>query len=153
MRKKRTALFIVIMLLSTSFNLIQLAEPAKAANVCCQKTNAGDYCQFTSQADCDPAFRVAPALCENTNFCQLGCCDDPEGICFTNSPRSLCEAKGGSFSLDPNCNIPQCEKGACQIGNECSFATQSQCRAEAAKFENVGFKFDPGIKSEQDAIN
>ncbi len=154
MTRKSPALFMAFILISASFSLSLLAEPAIAANACCQKTKSGDYCQFTSQEECDPGFQSAPALCENTNFCQLGCCnDDSEGICFTNSPRSLCDAKGGTFSSDPSCSIPQCEKGACIIGNECSFATLSRCKAAAASFENTGFKFDPSIKNELDAIN
>ncbi len=152
--KKSKASFILVILIASMFYVISFSEDVNAANKCCQKTKKGDFCQYTSEQDCDPALLSAYASCENTNFCKLGTCvDTVEGNCYANSPRALCESKNGDFIEKNIDELEQCKKGCCQLGNECSFVTQTRCKKETSKYSTIEMKFDSTIEGEVDCIN
>ena len=133
------------------FSTAIFSTPVLAANACCEKTKDGSYCTYTDESNCDPSFKSAFASCENTYFCQAGCCNvGSEGKCYENSPRSLCESKEGTFSTDKSCkSVGQCQRGCCQLSNECFFVTQTQCKLETGKYPNLVMQFAQSDSEEQ----
>ncbi len=127
------AFSIITILLAATFYVSLLSVDVRAINVCCEKTIADDYCQYTDEANCDQSVRQvnAVASCEWTSYCQLGCCYGLENTgCSRSTSKATCEAKNGIFSTDASCNsINECKQVCCQIGNECQLATQDSCQA------------------------
>lgn len=164
------AAFEIILMIVASFNVILIvpkveAQPTLASltqtlnppsvKVCCERTTSGDFCQYTTDDQCDSKFRKASTSCEQTSFCKLGCgYDSIDGRCFKNTPRAGCEQKGNCTWLDDkSCNVPQCEKGCCVLGNECSFTTQAACKRETTLHQFVNMTFKEDIKSELECVN
>ena len=129
--------------------------PGDASNVCCEQTTTGDFCQYTDSSDCDPSFRSASVNCEQTSFCQVGCCFSSEdGACFKNTAKAQCDATGRStWNSDANCGIDQCQKGCCLIAGESFFVTQTQCKAETSKYKDVNMTFRPEVQTEEACLN
>ncbi len=154
-KKSSAMLQIIIFIMSffsvSVFSTALASRPALAAGACCEKTKDGSYCTYTDESSCDPNFKSAFASCENTYFCQAGCCNvGSEGKCYENSPRSLCESKEGTFGTDKSCNsVSQCQKGCCQLSNECFFVTQTQCKLETGKYPNLVMQFAQSDSEEQ----
>ena len=104
---------------------------------CCEKTNAGAWCQNAIQSDCDTgnncegnACKSTPSSCQATSYCRLGCCyDSQQGSCMKNTPQQVCTSNGGIWDASADCSIPQCELGCCLIGDQAAFVTQTQCKA------------------------
>ncbi|MEM4244798.1 MAG: hypothetical protein QXR60_01155 [Candidatus Nanoarchaeia archaeon] len=126
-----------------------------AYNVCCEKTTSGEYCLYTDQANCAADSRMASTTCEQTSYCKIGCCyNSDEGMCYMNTPKAKCElsSKGNTWDPSGNCDITQCKKGCCLIGNEAFFVTQVRCKAETSLFPNVTMTFDENVQTEQECI-
>ncbi len=163
LKKKVYALFeIIILLLMPIVTFDLFSTPVTAQTVisgdqkaCCQKTNTGSSCVFTNSTECNPNFLSAPTSCDQTSFCKLGCCfNENSGNCFKNTPRSLCETQSNStWKEGASCEIPQCTKGCCVLSNECSFVTQTRCKAETSKFADVNSTFLPDVSTELACIN
>lgn len=76
----------------------------------------------------------------------LGCCvNEIEGLCDLNSAKDNCEENGGNWFEDERCNILECQKKCCVIGESISLVTETRCRLEASRigfeFENIGLIF------------
>lgn len=145
-------LFVIISsLFSISLTKEVKAEEQKA---CCQRTTAGDYCQYTEVSNCDPVYDKAYTSCENTEYCQVGCCyDSNEGRCHKNVAKAVCEATANStWNSNSNCDIAQCQKGCCILGTECSFVTQTRCKKETSKYPEVTMQFKEDITSEPECV-
>ncbi|RME55048.1 hypothetical protein D6777_01710 [Candidatus Woesearchaeota archaeon] len=144
---------VVILLIVT----ILLASSVLAINGCCEKTKSGDYCIETDDSNCaiESGFKFAPTSCESTSFCKLGCgYSSDTGRCYSNTPRSACEAEANcTYSDSPNCEIPQCQKGCCIIGDQAFFVTQVQCKKTASLYPGVSMNFKDDIKTEVDCID
>jgi len=111
------------------FLLIGIGLICAQINVCCEKTNAGAWCQNSLEENCDDSFRKTPTSCESTSFCKLGCClDADEGLCMENTPQKVCEEQEGNWVDDAKCNVKQCELGCCILGTQASFVTQTRCK-------------------------
>ena len=121
---------------------------------CCEKTRSGDYCVYTDKNECDRNFKNSLTTCENTNYCSTGTCIyDKEGECFANTPKSLCEKNNGVWSNEPIEEISQCQKGCCQLSNECSFVTQNKCKSIVSKFPDLTMIFDKSIDNEAACVD
>ncbi len=122
--------------------------------VCCEKTKQdsqyqGEACIFTEPENCDTRFQTSTTSCEQTTFCQAGCCFNTNtGICSTNTERAVCLNSGGSFDGNANCEIPQCEIGGCILPTGCSLTTRVQCNRAAQSFPDLEDFFKPEIKDE-----
>jgi hypothetical protein len=147
---------ILILIISTfafSFLIADL-KPARAQeySVCCEKNKNGAYCVNDLPENCDPSYSTTPTSCDATSFCKLGCCyDSQEGTCAENTPRKVCEMKNGTFSEDAKCNIPQCRKGCCVLGDEASLTTLVRCK-KLASYYGLNVDFRPDIQNELDCI-
>jgi hypothetical protein len=79
-------------------------------------------CEDNCEQDCFPGQR------QDYSECELGCCFNPtEGTCSASSPKARCENDGGEWHDDGSCNIIECEKGCCMLGNEARFVTETRC--------------------------
>jgi hypothetical protein len=127
--KKMVNKKISISILLTVILLISLVNAQTETNVCCEKTQAGAWCQNTLEKNCAAGFRKTPTNCQATSFCKPGCCfDSSEGLCMENTPQKVCNDGGGTWVDDEECNIPQCELGCCVLGNQASFVTLTRCK-------------------------
>lgn len=100
-----------------------------SADVCCEKTTAGAWCQNAPEAECDSSlgYQISPNACEDTAFCETGCCfDSVEGLCTT-SPEQRCIDGGGYWDDDENCNAQRCQEGCCMWGSNTQFVTETRC--------------------------
>ena len=121
---------------------------------CCEKTKSGDFCVYTDKNECDRNSRSSLTTCENTNYCSVGTCIyDKEGECFANTPKSLCEKNNGVWSNEPIEQISQCQKGCCQLSNECSFVTQNKCKSIVSQFPDLNMIFDKNIENEAACVD
>src|SRR3989344_4915540 len=162
--KKEMAIaqILIIILASFTISLISNAKPVEAANVCCEKTKTGDFCQQTDDANCDPAFKQAATACSQTSFCRPACCFNPRdssgeetGLCYSNYPKTTCDNyKGQADISDPTCAASsQCQEGCCIIGTQAQYITQQRCKLETAKFPDLQVDCKPEVKSEIDCLN
>jgi len=151
MIKKVTAFFLMILIVFSSFAIINLDNvyAQSGQQVCCEKTINNEYCQFTNADQCASGFRSVSASCEQTSYCKLGSCFvEDDGRCFKNVPQSTCSAKNGVYFNEPNCNIPQAQQGCCLLGNEAFFTTLGRCNIITSQFPDVEMKFDESIIDE-----
>src|SRR3989338_9776587 len=100
----------VLLLVSFSYGL----------DACCERDNDGNWCQYTDESECDDSYLVTSTSCEQTSFCQVGCCySSEEGSCSKNTPRATCQAEEDySWSDSAVCVIDQCIQGCCTIGDQ-----------------------------------
>ncbi len=119
---------------------------------CCEKTKNGMSCIDGSVSECDTNFSIAPASCESTSFCQIGCCSsNVDGICNKRSPKGTCTSKNGTFYPDPSCNVQVCKEGCCLIGNEARWLTEKTCKFEGNSQNKdipTDWKYDENTDSE-----
>ncbi len=102
-----------------------------AGSVCCEETISGNSCQMTTSEQCNPAFTISPTDCVATNFCEIGCCiSENTGLCNMATSRRDCEKINGTFSSGAACNIPECKKGCCILGNQAKWTTEQNCKFE-----------------------
>tara|TARA_Y100000310_G_scaffold345173_1_gene462359 strand:+ start:392 stop:4000 length:3609 start_codon:yes stop_codon:yes gene_type:complete len=155
MKAKAMFQILVVMFALFSVSLFNVRVVEAQQNVCCSETIDGEHCLYTDESNCAPGSLKAAASCEQTSFCKLGCgFDQNDGICFNNMPKFSCEEKEGcSWSPEPECNIPQCQKGCCVLSNQCSFTTQLQCKTVTSQFEDINMTFMEEIGSELECIN
>jgi len=108
-------------------------SPVGQISYCCEKNVDGFWClNEEDPARCDATGDLhspVPTSCSSTYYCQLGCCfNSQEGTCMPNTPQRVCDAKGGAWDSQANCDIPQCSLGCCIIGNQAGFITQTRCK-------------------------
>ena len=116
---------------------------------CCAVTNTGNTCQSTTLANCNPDFQSAPTQCENTEFCEPGCCISPDtGLCNRKTSRADCQQAGGIFERGEACNVQQCSLGCCKIGGENIFTTEANCEFEGnTENKDLPTEWDPTVES------
>ncbi|MEK6914589.1 MAG: hypothetical protein AABW83_02955 [Nanoarchaeota archaeon] len=145
--KKIFFLIILGILIFSSISFIIAQE----FNVCCEKTKSGAWCQNTKDDQCDDKFRKTPTSCDATSYCKLGVCiDSAEGLCMENTPQKVCEISKGTW-VENSEEIPQCNLGCCNIGNQASFVTLTRCKRLSSLYGlETNFKTD--IKDEASCI-
>ncbi len=156
---KIKAIFQIVIFLMSIFTitLIKEAKIVEAANVCCENTKKdspylGESCVFTDESNCDIGGKAGTA-CENTNYCKPGCCYNRNtGQCSKNTLKASCEAEGGTFDSNVNCEISQCATGCCKLPTECALTTQTECAAAISGYPYLQLQnsFDSSIKNEAD---
>jgi hypothetical protein len=120
-----------------------------ALDACCEKDDNGNWCQYTDEDSCDNSFLSAYTACEQTSYCELGCCySSDSGSCYKNTPRATCEAEGGTWSDSSACDIEQCVKGCCTIGDQAFFVTEVKCKSVGSGYEDAAVNFDASVQTE-----
>lgn len=154
---KSKALFMIIVLLIALFTISNLQPVDARQNACCEKTTAGQYCQYTALKSCDTAYQTSPTKCEQTSFCQPVCCITPQdGLCYTQTGASQCAMNGGVVDAqNPNCNTQQCAKGCCTIGNSYFLTTETACKIQVKQYPNLdpNSVFDSSVTDEQTCVD
>jgi len=116
----------------SGFDLISAQTNEGAMNVCCEKTKNGNICQNDLPSNCDINFKQVPTRCENTDFCQVGCCmSNTNGMCSKRTSKSECERSNGTFFSNADCNVQECKKGCCILGSEAKWTTEKNCKFES----------------------
>ncbi|MEM0465785.1 MAG: hypothetical protein QXW97_03760 [Candidatus Pacearchaeota archaeon] len=150
-RRKLSYLEIVLLITSVvsfsyllSDNMVNAAPPM---NICCEKLKSGAVCQnVKDENECDSNFKKAPTECKDTDFCSLGCCiSSSTGICNINTPKAICPKE--EFKNSPDCNINECKKGCCILGDSTEWTTEKNCQHKA-DFKGITADFNREIKSE-----
>ena len=132
---------------------------------CCEKTDAGAWCQNAPEASCDAGTncgkdsqgnplkcRSTPTSCESTSYCKLGTCiDSSEGTCMENTPQKVCEDETGVWYDEDADDIPQCGLGCCLVGDQAAFVTQTRCKRLSAIY-GLETNFRTDISSEVQCI-
>src|SRR3989344_4757036 len=114
------------------------AEDSLADWACCEKNNNGNFCAYRPKSECNSAFSISPNKCEETNFCEQGCCIGNSGICSVNTAKTNCN---GLWFENKDCNIQECKRGCCILGDESKFITEKQCQIKAGELGiSVDFK-------------
>ncbi|MBI4154876.1 hypothetical protein HY498_02205 [Candidatus Woesearchaeota archaeon] len=143
---KQKALFLIVIIFTSLFYVINLSEGVSAQQACCEKTKTGQTCLFTEETNCD--LNVRPQnlkdTCDKASYCKLGCCvDSTSGNCFKNTPLATCQGFGKLFKDSVDCSVPECTKGCCVLGSQCFLGTESNCRKSfQALFQEEKFEFD-----------
>lgn len=146
--------FMLFVLLAAFFS-INLSNKVNAdSKVCCEKTNTGNFCLYTDSSKCDLSVRSdnLASSCDQTSYCQLGCCQDSSGSCYKSTSLAACRAMNGLFSPGSNCDNSECEKGCCVISNSCSYVNEKKCDSLLAGFPNLPKDFRP-VSSEPECSN
>lgn len=158
---KEKALFMICLIVFTSFALY-LPEAEAQQQVCCERTTVGGFCVYTDESQCDTSvsadfgrnFFAVPTLCENTNYCTLGCCfDSDSGDCFRSTSQSECQQLEGTWEPNLFCDIPQCSVGCCQLSNQAFISTLTKCKQVTSQYPAVEMQFDPSIQDEYSCVN
>jgi len=117
-------------------------------DVCCEELLIGETCQMAPADQCNQDFQWSPNVCENTGFCEIGCCISPtNGLCNKNTGKRDCERMEGDFDSDRKCNIDECEKGCCILGDETKFTTYANCVYEGNTQGDIPTEFRADITS------
>lgn len=146
-------------ILLTLIALILLLSPllAEEMQYCCEKTTAesnydGAYCINAPQSDCDDSGLVAPTSCHASSYCKLGTCYGIDGgLCMGNTPKALCEEKGGTWDERPKEQIPQCQLGCCMLADQALFTTLVRCKSFASDFK-IGINYRQDISTEAECL-
>ena len=140
---------IILLLVSTLVLISLVSFNVSAANVCCEKTITGFYCQDTTKDQCASNAKVADTACASTSFCKPGTCfNSLQGTCLSNTPENVCENNGGSWSL---LSPPSCNLGCCILGDQASFVSMTRCKYLSAQL-GLTTNFNKGITSETQCV-
>lgn len=123
--------------------MVSAADPL-ADWACCEKNNNGNFCTYRPQSECNSAFKIVPTECEETNFCKQGCCIGNSGICSANTPKTNCN---GLWFEQASCNIQECKRGCCILGDESKFTTEKECNIKAGEL-GIASDFKNEVNSE-----
>jgi len=133
------------------FGIILLASSvsAREANVCCEKTISGEFCQNVKAEECAPDALQVPTSCDTASFCQPGVCyDSSEGTCLDNTPQLVCNMKNATWSE----SFPaQCELGCCVLGDQAAFVSLVRCK-KLSSYLGLQTNYNKGIKDESACI-
>jgi len=117
---------------------------------CCAETKTGNTCQYVPDENCTEGTSKSPNLCENTVFCEPGCCSSKDtGLCET-APKISCDNAGGVWSSG-SCNIQKCERACCVLGNQAKFTTEKNCEVESG-FLGIPVDFRSDVRTEIECI-
>src|SRR3989338_1254227 len=137
-------------------SIIPTSITAAEEKVCCAKSQ-GSYCVYTTKDKCDlspeakakAGFSTSSFACSQLADCKPVCCINQNGACSEKIAKAQCRAEGGK-PIDGSCQIPECEKGACIIANQCQYpVTSGACKTEAEK-QKVKYTFDNSVTSQQE---
>lgn len=159
-KKAQISLFEIVVLMlaifSFSYILYENIKPVEAQmfdEVCCERTNTGELCKYTSPDQCDSGYRKSPTSCEATDYCKIGCCfSDNTGLCNLRSTKTGCEE--GQFFDSEFCQVEECNKGCCLLGDEAKWTTERNCEVLSGGeyYAGIPMEFRSDIPSEIECL-
>ena len=137
----------ITFLISAETNIV---DAQSTSNVCCEKTKNGAWCQNDLSSNCDSNYKNSPTDCKDTDYCMTGCCvSQATGICDINVPKANCDKN--EFQTDPSCNVQDCKKGCCTLGNNAQWITEKNCQIQS-NFSGYPVNFSTAQKSDVDCL-
>jgi len=125
MKTKNILIGIVMVFILISF--------ISAANVCCEKTKEGAFCQETSVDKCDVGGK-AQTSCSETTYCKTGTCIDTlNGDCYK-STKAACDNAKGTWDAKDEDEIEFCQTGCCVMNTWVAYQTYTGCKEMATKY-------------------
>ncbi len=154
---KSKALFQIIVIILSTFSVYLLntrTVSAQSSNICCERTQSGEYCQYTSREQCDTRFGTFPGRCNQAAFCKTVCCiDTSSGECYNNVGVSSCASTVNRTYVDGSCNsVQECRQGCCKVGGQCFLNSERGCLSEGRR-RGIESVFDAGITSESSCVD
>ncbi len=177
---KIKAIFQIIVMIFSIFSIISLSsENVNAVNGCCELTKpvapvtegtiCGTVFDMGGSAGCDTTEqkndkktwtpKQAPAYCESTSFCKLGCeLDFDNGFCYPNKykgyvTKDLFDGKNVAFADSATCDVPQCKKGCCLVGTQAGLMTQIGCKNAVKPYSELKMDFRSEVTDETQCLN
>jgi hypothetical protein len=90
--------FIIAILISSALQGTTLVGKAVTTTGCCTL-----ICQETTADECPTKF-IPGELCSQVDECNVGCCVDNEGYCYSNYLKNNCEVSGSLFVSERECD-------------------------------------------------
>ena len=149
------ALFMIVVIIVSIFTISNFkVVSAEENNLCCEQTTGGDNCVYTTASSCDNDYLTAATSCEQTSFCEPGCCVSEEGRCSKSVGRSTCESLDGYSWYDgAACEIDACQEECCVIGEaQCFLSTEAYCKNTVSGFEDLELDWRD-VDSENECVN
>ena len=149
------ALFMIVVIIASIFTISNFkVVSAEENNLCCEKTTGGDNCVYTTASSCDSDYLTAATSCEQTSFCEPGCCVSEEGRCSKSVGRATCEdIDGYSWYDGAACEIDACQEECCVIGEaQCFLSTEAYCKNTVSGFEDLELDWRD-VDSENECVN
>jgi len=142
----------IFLLIIISILLVGIVS-AVGVEYCCEKTTEGAWClNVEDESRCITPKDPPATSCESTSYCKLGCCiNSKEGGCKRNTPKKTCEENGGTWKEGAKCDISQCQKGCCILGDIGEWTTQAECNWKGSLL-GTGGNFRKDIQSEIDCV-
>tara|TARA_Y100000310_G_C20699671_1_gene828544 strand:- start:495 stop:3821 length:3327 start_codon:yes stop_codon:yes gene_type:complete len=134
------------------------APAVSAEQVCCEETLGGALCVNTDESNCNPDAQKAAVSCEQTSFCQIGCClNNVDGSCSSGVPESVCNDDSSSTFYNVNScgDVGACQQGCCELGSNFIFNTKKECEILIADFYpslDVGSAWDSAVTDELSCV-
>ena len=146
MKTKKIIIIFIAFLLAVIFSFFVSAQTLG----CAEKTNAGAWCQQVAQSETATGFSWAATSCSQTQYCKMGTCvNENTGGCTSNTPKSVCESTGGTWSNKDKNEIPECKPGCCILGQEVAFVNEPACQQLATDYSvDVDFREDINLQSQ-----
>jgi len=156
-------IFLVISLIFVFalFNAAQVyADDQQEKRVCCQKAvidGETRYCQYTEKRNCDANSGVFDNRCEDVSVCRPVCCNvnnlgylasGGQGCFKSVSMNSCVNELHGQVIPDAQCNVPECKKGCCTVGSQCTLTTSDNCQNLTSSYSNLELKYNPDVSDE-----
>ncbi len=147
------ALFMIVIIIMATFTVSNFVS-AEESNLCCEKTEGGDSCVYTSGDSCDSDYLTAPTSCEQTSYCKPGCCVSELGVCSKSVGQATCESlEGYSWYEGTACEIDACQEECCVIGEaQCFLSTEAYCSNVVSGFEDLELDWRD-VESESECVN
>jgi len=129
---------------------VDFTRSSAAGLSCCVKMSNGAVCQEGvaegNEAAC-PTGWIRETKCDQVSECKVGCCvDNSNGVCSPQSPRGLCSSSGGDWNANAICNVAQCQRNCCVLGDQTAYVTDGEC-SRLAESRGIDKKF-VGVASE-----
>ena len=140
---KSKAILMCFIIISSIFTIYQVDLVKAETNYCCELTKDNQFCQYTTEEQCNQEYLSTPVTCEQTSYCAGGCCISDQGKCSKNVPKTVCDnTEGYTWYDDAECNIAQCEKQCCTIADSiCSYTTSAHCNKIDEQYPEISAEF------------
>jgi len=136
--KQRIAVFLILVVIFSFFNIIAIAPKevkAETPYYCIQgnidpETGERDYCFSGERSEIEPLCDGSVSLGDvsSVSECKKVTCKPTEGqVCLSNVPKIKCEAEGGIPFDSPKESVPECQLGCCDTGGVCTVVENNEC--------------------------
>jgi len=169
--KEKSVFMVVLLVLSIFYVSFFNVEDVNATQevLCCERASDGAWCVDTydrpdleCSIEMDPVsnsvYRFTPTSCDNSGFCDLGCCiEESTGKCDMFTYERACVGGGLDFDKnDDSCSAsPVCDKGCCVLGTSYSWKTEKECILDfvgtGMEYEEDSWRHD--IENERECIS